>query len=84
MPLSYPAAAIEQGSFSGRAELSCTVEASGSVSDCTILSEDPVGAGYGPAALEAAGAARLSPRSVDGASVGGTVRFTVRFTRAAE
>ena len=83
MPLTYPAAAIEQNSFSGRAELSCTVEADGRVSNCEILAEDPVGAGYGPAALEAAAAARLSPRSVDGASVGGAGPFTVRVTRQA-
>lgn len=76
---SYPAAALEQGLTSGQADLSCTVEADGRVSACTIISEDPVGAGYGAAALAAAGNARLSPRSVDGAGVGGTVRFSVRF-----
>jgi TonB family protein len=81
---SYPAAALEQGSFGGQVDLSCTVEANGGVSGCTILAEDPVGAGYGSAALQAAAAARLSPRSVEGAAVGGTVRFSIRFTRAPE
>jgi TonB family protein len=76
----YPVAALEQGLTDGRADLSCTVEADGRVTSCSILSESPEGAGYGAAALEAAGAARLSPRTVEGASVGGTVRFTIRFT----
>ncbi|WP_428149334.1 TonB family protein [Brevundimonas sp.] len=81
---SYPAAALEQGLTSGQADLSCTVEADGHVSACTVVNENPVGAGYGAAAVAAAGSARLSPRSVDGAGVGGTVRFSVRFTIRAE
>lgn len=84
MPLSYPAAALEQGLTNGRADLSCAVEADGRVSACAIVSEDPVGAGFGAAALQAAAEARLSPRTVDGMATGGTVRFSVRFTMAAE
>ena len=84
MPLSYPAAAIEQGLTSGEAMLSCGVEADGAMSGCTIVSEEPVGAGYGAAALEAAAQARLSPRTVEGVAAGGTVRFTVRFRLAGE
>jgi TonB family protein len=83
-PLSYPAAALEQGLTSGQAELSCTVQADGRLSACTIVSEEPVGAGYGAAALEASAEARLSPRTVDNAPVGGTVRFIVRFRLAGE
>ena len=80
MPLSYPAAALEQGSTGGSADLSCTVQADGRVSACTVLNETPVGLGYGAAALQAAAEARLSPRSVEGVAVGGSVRFTIRFT----
>jgi protein TonB len=64
--------------------LSCGVEADGAMSGCTIVSEEPVGAGYGAAALEAAAQARLSPRTVEGVAAGGTVRFTVRFRLAGE
>lgn len=81
---SYPEAAIEQGLTSGRADLSCTAQADGRLSGCTIISEDPVGAGYGAAALEAAARARLSPRSIDSAAPGATVRFAVRFRLSAE
>lgn len=84
MPLSYPAAAIEQGLTGGQANLSCTVERDGRVSGCTVISETPEGAGFGAAGLEAAAEARLSPRSVDGVAVGGTVRFSIRFTMSAE
>lgn len=81
---SYPAAALEQGLTRGTVSLSCTVAAGGKVSDCSILHEDPVGAGYGAAALAAAAEARLSPRTVEGAAIGGTVRFRVRFQTSAE
>jgi len=84
MPTSYPAAALEQGLNSGQADLSCTVQPDGRLSGCTIVSEEPAGAGYGAAALEAAMEARLSPRTVDSAPVGGTVRFTVRFRLVGE
>jgi len=81
---SYPKAAIEQGLTSGRADLSCTAQADGRMSGCTIISEDPVGSGFGAAALEAAARARLSPRSIDSAAPGATVRFAVRFRLSAE
>lgn len=83
-PLSYPAAALRQGLMNGRADLSCVANADGRVSACTIVSEDPAGAGFGAAALQAAAEARLSPRTVDSMVAGGTVRFSVRFTMAAE
>ena len=84
MPLSYPAAAIEQGLTVGQADLSCSVERDGRVSGCTVISETPEGAGFGTAALQAAADARLSPRSVEGVAVGGTVRFSIRFTMSPE
>lgn len=82
MPPSYPSAALEQGVTGGSVDLSCSVEADGRVSGCTILSETPAGAGFGAVALQAAAEARLSPRSVEGVAVGGQVRFTIRFTMA--
>jgi protein TonB len=74
----YPDRALER-EIEGSAELSCTVNPNGSVSGCSVVSENPAGAGFGRAALSAARSARLSPRSVDGVATGGTVRFTVRF-----
>lgn len=81
---SYPKAAIEQGLNSGRADLSCTAQADGRMTGCMVVSEDPVGAGYGAAALEAASRARLSPRTADSVATGTVVRFSVRFRLAAE
>ena len=84
MPQSYPAAAIEQGLTAGQADLSCTVERDGRVSGCTVISETPEGAGFGAAGLEAAADARLSPRSIEGVAVGGTVRFSIRLNMTPE
>ena len=55
------------------------MNANGSVTACTIISETPAGAGFGAAALSAARRARLSPRSVDGVATGGKVRFGTSF-----
>ncbi|MFC5343543.1 TonB family protein [Brevundimonas staleyi] len=82
-PLRFPAAALEQDLTSGSAELSCSVESDGRVTACTVLTEEPLGAGFGDAALEAAARARLSPQSVEGVAAGG-LRFIVRFTRSTD
>jgi protein TonB len=59
--------------------MSGSVNPNGSLSNCTIVSETPAGAGFGRAAQAACRSARLSPRSVDGVAVGGQVRFNVTF-----
>ncbi|RZJ95753.1 MAG: TonB family protein [Brevundimonas sp.] len=75
----YPERAAARGIQSGRVTLQCTVQSSGNLSDCSVVSEDPAGAGFGAAALAAARRSRVSPRTVDGAAEGATVRWTTRF-----
>lgn len=68
------------GVTSVRAVLNCTVRASGSLGDCTVASEDPAGAGIGPAALELAPAFRLSIWTPEGLPVvGGVVQVPLRY-----
>ena len=80
----FPERAQERGIEQGRVQLSCTVQPNGQVSDCSIVSEEPSGAGFGREALAAARRATLTPRQVDGAAVGARVNFPVTFRLAAE
>ncbi|NBW11086.1 MAG: TonB family protein [Caulobacteraceae bacterium] len=75
---SWPRAASTELT-SGSAVVSCTARADGRLSDCAVVSEEPVGAGFGPAAVEAAGNARLAPSMVDAGATGRRIQFTVRF-----
>lgn len=75
----FPERALSRGVQSGRVELSCTANPNGSLTACTIETEEPPGLGFGQAALSAALRARLSPRTVDTAGANATVRFSVRF-----
>ena len=78
----FPAAAAEAGVTEGRVGLNCAANASGRLTNCTVTSEDPVGSGFGEAALTAAREARLSPQTADTASTGARVAFAVRFRSA--
>ncbi|HEY0926708.1 energy transducer TonB [Brevundimonas sp.] len=62
----------------GIVELSCVVNADGSLSACRIVREEPAGAGFGEAALQAAARARVSVRTAE-RSVGERVSWTTRF-----
>jgi periplasmic protein TonB len=75
----FPERAQSRGIESGSVVVSCTVQPNGSLANCQIASETPSGAGFGQAALAAARRSRVSPRTVDGAAQGATVRYTVRF-----
>jgi TonB family protein len=79
----FPERAASQGILEGNVALSCNADASGSLSGCTINQEEPAGAGFGQAALAATRRARLSPRTVDAASPGSQVQWTMRFTATA-
>jgi TonB family protein len=58
----------------GRVTLECTATAAGRLEACRVIEEVPAGAGFGEAALEAAGKASIRPTAGSG-----TVRFTTRF-----
>lgn len=71
----YPSRAAEAG-IGGRAVLSCSVQASGEVTACDVVSETPQGQGFGRAAVSLSRYFRLSPRTVDGRAIEGS-RVTI-------
>jgi protein TonB len=75
----YPAEAARNGIQDGTVVLSCHSDPDGRPTGCSVVSETPAGAGFGAEALAAMQTARFSPRSIQGAAPGATVRFTVRF-----
>jgi protein TonB len=58
---------------SGRASISCTVTATGGLSGCSVVSEDPADFGFGEAALKLAHLFKMKPKQEDGTAVGGGV-----------
>lgn len=63
-----------------RVVIKCVVQAGGGVSDCSVESENPAGAGLGQAALTLAPSFRLSTWTDEGLPiVGGTVRIPIRY-----
>ena len=60
----------------GRAVIECQVTASGTLTSCSILSENPPDMGFGDATLRASKYFKMRPQTKDGTPVsGGTVRI---------
>jgi len=77
--LVYPREAARQNR-AGRARIGCSVVATGHLKECTILSEDPEGAGFGAAALKLAPKFQMTPILKDGRSTeGGVVIIPLNF-----
>jgi hypothetical protein len=78
--IEFPERALYRGVARGDVVVDCLVMESGVLTDCDVVSEEPLGFGFGTAGLQAARRARLSVVSAD--SVGSRLRFTIRFRLA--
>lgn len=75
----FPNRASTLGIESGSATLSCGIGQRGQMMDCQIAAEDPLGAGFGEASLQAAQQAVLGPRQLVNLASDARVQFIVRF-----
>jgi TonB family protein len=69
----YPEAAIKAGVRTGEAATSCTVTATGELTNCQAARESPAGLDFGAAAVKAAGLMRMNPWTKEGDTVDGLV-----------
>ncbi len=75
----YPEAAQKAGQ-EGRVTIQCIVTRTGTLSDCSVLSEAPPGLGFGEAALKMAPQFKMRPQTKNGTPVeGGVVKIPLRF-----
>jgi protein TonB len=75
----YPSAA-RRDQVEGRASMACEVASDGSLANCRTTSEEPVGYGFGAAALRLAHKYRMRPSPEAGPPFpSGTVRIPIRF-----
>ncbi len=76
----FPRQAQRANLESGFVQLDCIATADGRIRACDVVTETPAGAGFAQSAVEAAKAARLRPRTVNGEATGGRIRFSTRFS----
>jgi TonB family protein len=75
MATDYPQSALDAG-LDGEATIHCRVQAEGQPSDCEVISEEPVGYGFGAAAVLVVQRGRISTTAIT--ALGPDPRFTVR------
>jgi TonB family protein len=68
----YPRAAKERG-INGRAVILCRVKSDGSLEDCAVIAETPIGYGFGQATIHVSHFFRMKPMQIDGARVDGAL-----------
>lgn len=67
-------------SMEGYAQITCAITETGTLEDCKVDWERPVGFGFGPAALAISQDFRMKPVALDGTPVGGSLYTTrIRF-----
>lgn len=75
----YPEAAIKAGIRTGEGAVTCTVAATGELTDCQAAREAPAGLDFGAAAIKAAAHMRMNPWTKEGDTVDG-LRITIPMT----
>ena len=69
----YPEAAVKAGVRTGLGAATCTVTATGELSNCQAVRESPAGLDFGAAAVKAAQLMRMNPWTKEGDTVDGLV-----------
>lgn len=69
----YPEAAVKAGVRTGEAAATCTVTATGELTNCQAARESPAGLDFGAAAVKAAAVMRMNPWTKEGDTVEGLV-----------
>jgi TonB family protein len=75
----YPKAAAASH-VEGRATIHCKVAASGDLTDCAVMSQEPADQGFGDAAVRLSALFKMRPMTKDGAPVSGAqINIPIRF-----
>lgn len=78
----FPQAAADKGLTRGVGVADCAIASDGSLTDCKVGREDPVGLGFGEAAVRVAQAMQMNPWTDDGRPVDGArIRLPIQFNK---